>query len=95
MPSPRYDNSVSPGGQVYVEAFFGVLQGIVAPERSGKLKRAMMRRFTTTQNRPGHTVLDEVRGLECSRSQRRRIHMSSSMAFIWKCVPRIAHTWKS
>lgn len=67
----------------------------LAPERRGKLKRKMMRKFTRTQNRPGHGVLDQVRGPECPRSQERRTRMSSSMAFIWKCVPMMAHTWKS
>lgn len=96
--SLSYEVSVFPGMQTSVEGFLGDLRGILRPfppERRGKLKRTMMRRFATTQNRPDHTVLDEVRGLECSRSQERRVHMSSSMAFIWKCVPRIAHTWKS
>lgn len=91
VPSRSYDISVLPGSPAFL---WGVLWP-VAPERRGKLNRMMMKKLTSTQKRAGHTVLTEVRGLECSRSQGRRVAMSFSMAFIWKCVPRMAHTWKS
>lgn len=90
---PSYDVSVLPGFRSL--AFLRRILWPVAPQRRGKLNMTTMVKLTSTQNRAGHTVLVEVRGLECSRSQGRRVAMSSSMAFIWKCVPRIAHTWKS
>lgn len=64
-------------------------------ERRGRLQRMMTIKFTTTQNSAAHTELAKVMGMECSRSQVRRVTMSCSMAFIWKWVPRMPHTWKS
>lgn len=66
-----------------------------AAERSGRLYRMMMIKFTSTQNSTAHTELFKVMGMECSRSQACRVTMSCSMAFIWKWVPRMPHTWKS
>ncbi len=61
-------------------------------ERRGRLKRPMMIKFTSTQNIAAPTELTKVMGMECCRSQGRRVTMSCSMAIIWKWVARMAHT---
>lgn len=86
-------------GQTLTEAFYELLPCFffwqTGAERRGRLYRMMIRKFTTTQKSAAHTELAKVMGMECSRSQVRRVTMSCSMAFIWKWVPRMPHTWKS
>ncbi|KAG7221765.1 hypothetical protein INR49_029148 [Caranx melampygus] len=53
-------------------------------ERSGRLKRMIIVRFSTKQSRAAPTELENVTGMECSRSQVRRVTISCSRAFIWK-----------
>lgn len=52
-------------------------------------------KFTTTLSSATPAEFESVIGIEFWRSQGRRKAMSRSTAFIWKCVPRTPHTWKS
>lgn len=64
-------------------------------ENRGRLKRKIRITFSTRQSSVAPTESAKVMGMEFSRSQGRRVIMSSSMAFIWKWVARMPHTWKS
>lgn len=64
-------------------------------QRRGRLKKVMTVRFSTRLSSAAPSVLVKLMGKECVSSQRRRVAMSCSMAFIWKWVPTMLHTWNS
>lgn len=81
-----YDTGDLAVGADLAETFFGPLprffSGQNVSERRDRLKMMMMVKLSTTQSSAAPTELPNVMGMECWRSQGRRVSMSCSVAFI-------------